>query len=143
MPMMPSRLPPMRWPSIHVGDQPGHLRSPVRTDAPSASRRGTARINAMVMSAVSSVNTPGVLVTVMPRSTALATSMLSTPVPNCATSLNRSEEHTSELQSLAYLVCRLLLEKKNVAAHGDAVDPDPLDFRRIHRRAPSVALAIH
>src|SRR2546425_8930358 len=27
--------------------------------------------------------------------------------------LMRSEEHTSELQSLAYLVCRLLLEKKN------------------------------
>src|SRR2546425_7051570 len=26
--------------------------------------------------------------------------------------LERSEEHTSELQSLAYLVCRLLLEKK-------------------------------
>src|SRR2546425_6269408 len=26
--------------------------------------------------------------------------------------LARSEEHTSELQSLAYLVCRLLLEKK-------------------------------
>src|SRR2546425_9048006 len=25
----------------------------------------------------------------------------------------RSEEHTSELQSLAYLVCRLLLEEKN------------------------------
>src|SRR5229473_8067252 len=25
----------------------------------------------------------------------------------------RSEEHTSDLQSLAYLVCRLLLEKKN------------------------------
>src|SRR5687767_15681399 len=28
----------------------------------------------------------------------------------------RSEEHTSELQSLAYLVCRLLLEKKNTAS---------------------------
>src|SRR2546425_6322214 len=27
-------------------------------------------------------------------------------------SAGRSEEHTSELQSLAYLVCRLLLEKK-------------------------------
>src|SRR2546425_8980789 len=27
-------------------------------------------------------------------------------------SIGRSEEHTSELQSLAYLVCRLLLEKK-------------------------------
>src|SRR5205823_10346678 len=31
--------------------------------------------------------------------------------PGLATS-PRSEEHTSELQSLAYLVCRLLLEKK-------------------------------
>src|SRR2546425_6265168 len=30
----------------------------------------------------------------------------------------RSEEHTSELQSLAYLVCRLLLEKKNNAYIG-------------------------
>src|SRR5687767_15258701 len=30
-----------------------------------------------------------------------------------AQALARSEEHTSELQSLAYLVCRLLLEKKN------------------------------
>src|SRR2546425_5890799 len=29
-----------------------------------------------------------------------------------AQQLARSEEHTSELQSLAYLVCRLLLEKK-------------------------------
>src|SRR2546425_8878542 len=28
--------------------------------------------------------------------------------------LRRSEEHTSELQSLAYLVCRLLLEKKKM-----------------------------
>src|SRR5687767_15775885 len=29
----------------------------------------------------------------------------------------RSEEHTSELQSLAYLVCRLLLEKKKKKHH--------------------------
>src|SRR5205823_15091898 len=29
-------------------------------------------------------------------------------------SSSRSEEHTSELQSLAYLVCRLLLEKKKI-----------------------------
>src|SRR3712207_7338142 len=28
--------------------------------------------------------------------------------------MNRSEEHTSELQSRQYLVCRLLLEKKNI-----------------------------
>src|SRR2546425_12572773 len=42
----------------------------------------------------------------------------SSPWPHCAamgfslTKRMRSEEHTSELQSLAYLVCRLLLEKK-------------------------------
>src|SRR2546425_7057705 len=32
--------------------------------------------------------------------------------PNTRALTARSEEHTSELQSLAYLVCRLLLEKK-------------------------------
>src|SRR2546425_5346644 len=32
----------------------------------------------------------------------------------------RSEEHTSELQSLAYLVCRLLLEKKKKKANRNA-----------------------
>src|SRR3989441_7476183 len=32
----------------------------------------------------------------------------------------RSEEHTSELQSLAYLVCRLLLEKKKKAIQKSA-----------------------
>src|SRR2546425_5144840 len=38
--------------------------------------------------------------------------------------LRRSEEHTSELQSLAYLVCRLLLEKKKkriVCTHGFSI----------------------
>src|SRR3712207_7412668 len=32
-------------------------------------------------------------------------------------SLCRSEEHTSELQSRQYLVCRLLLEKKKIKSH--------------------------
>src|SRR5687767_15409038 len=32
----------------------------------------------------------------------------------------RSEEHTSELQSLAYLVCRLLLEKKKNKYHSSS-----------------------
>src|SRR5205823_12607090 len=36
----------------------------------------------------------------------------------------RSEEHTSELQSLAYLVCRLLLEKKKDSAPHRAKDPE-------------------
>src|SRR2546425_4291487 len=38
----------------------------------------------------------------------------------------RSEEHTSELQSLAYLVCRLLLEKKKKKQNSNIIT--------IHRR---------
>src|SRR5687767_15471647 len=38
-------------------------------------------------------------------------------------SLVRSEEHTSELQSLAYLVCRLLLEKKKKKIENIEDDP--------------------
>src|SRR3712207_6964499 len=33
----------------------------------------------------------------------------------------RSEEHTSELQSRQYLVCRLLLEKKKTANNADLI----------------------
>src|SRR5258706_11670321 len=35
------------------------------------------------------------------------------PTTSTAPTASRSEEHTSELQSLTNLVCRLLLEKKN------------------------------
>src|SRR3712207_7980431 len=41
----------------------------------------------------------------------------------------RSEEHTSELQSRQYLVCRLLLEKKKSSPHTFLA-------RRIHLSAP-------
>src|SRR5687767_8684327 len=37
--------------------------------------------------------------------------------------LERSEEHTSELQSLAYLVCRLLLEKKKKYTYNYTTKP--------------------
>src|SRR5947209_15504563 len=39
----------------------------------------------------------------------------------------RSEEHTSELQSRQYLVCRLLLEKKNIMIDyfNEAISKDP------------------
>ena len=47
------------------------------------------------MSAVSSVSTPGVLVTVMPRCTAVATSMLSTPLPKLAMSFSLSPDWLS------------------------------------------------
>src|SRR2546425_3122066 len=43
---------------------------------------------------------------------------------------NRSEEHTSELQSLAYLVCRLLLEKKNASLSEFDVDLSYVDTLR-------------
>src|SRR3712207_9045394 len=36
------------------------------------------------------------------------------PPSRTRTSFRRSEEHTSELQSRQYLVCRLLLEKKKI-----------------------------
>src|SRR2546425_8457035 len=39
------------------------------------------------------------------------------PIVSTADLTQRSEEHTSELQSLAYLVCRLLLEKKKKKTH--------------------------
>src|SRR5437016_9635953 len=44
---------------------------------------------------------------------------------------SRSEEHTSELQSLTNLVCRLLLEKKNQQREpGDAGDKHATQFAR-------------
>src|SRR3712207_8334901 len=39
---------------------------------------------------------------------------IETRVNGIKTIFKRSEEHTSELQSRQYLVCRLLLEKKNI-----------------------------
>src|SRR5687767_15701329 len=41
------------------------------------------------------------------------------PPLGLTTTAPRSEEHTSELQSLAYLVCRLLLEKKKSRSFND------------------------
>src|SRR2546425_3422165 len=45
----------------------------------------------------------------------LATDIFHLSARHLAVLDSRSEEHTSELQSLAYLVCRLLLEKKNIS----------------------------
>src|SRR5229473_7312869 len=45
------------------------------------------------------------------------------PVRPGASAAARSEEHTSELQSLAYLVCRLRLEKKNEIVEEQNVPP--------------------
>src|SRR5205814_2912175 len=55
-------------------------------------------------------------------------SMLDAPHPD----VGRSEEHTSELQSLRHLVCRLLLEKKKTPSrfeHAPMRSPDPASER--------------
>src|SRR2546425_9547033 len=49
--------------------------------------------------------------------------------------LLRSEEHTSELQSLAYLVCRLLLEKKKNNLLQTPPKPSSLDDPLHHCRS--------
>src|SRR5689334_24512419 len=45
--------------------------------------------------------------------------------------VNRSEEHTSELQSQFHLVCRLLLEKKNQKKHQPTPDDHPQHLRHL------------
>src|SRR5687767_15466318 len=50
--------------------------------------------------------------TAVPRAALKGCATVDSPCPQ-----GRSEEHTSELQSLAYLVCRLLLEKKKIEHH--------------------------
>src|SRR5687767_15640450 len=46
----------------------------------------------------------------------------------CVTGWPRSEEHTSELQSLAYLVCRLPLEKIKFITHSRYVETEVIIF---------------
>src|SRR5690242_21197042 len=56
--------------------------------------------------------------------------------------LQRSEEHTSELQSHVNLVCRLLLEKKNWRLRGfGLVSPPPPAISRTSPRMPNTATA--
>src|SRR4051812_49529327 len=51
----------------------------------------------------------------------------------------RSEEHTSELQSHVNLVCRLLLEKKKYCSHGlDAVTGAPAAHAPLGAHVPHV-----
>src|SRR3712207_8470648 len=65
------------------------------------------------------------------RPSALPEHSTSTGRPSNTT---RSEEHTSELQSRQYLVCRLLLEKKK---HTSLVNPETLDRLSIDARMSS------
>src|SRR5690348_17798337 len=66
--------------------------------------------------------------------------------------IDRSEEHTSELQSPVHLVCRLLLEKKKAndwvllgaCPFTDLFDPSCRAYARVHRvGGPCVSLPPH
>src|SRR5262245_64423967 len=57
----------------------------------------------------------------------------------CATRTARSEEHTSELQSLRHLVCRLLLEKKKPQAKARLDSCYTYTNRRFHLLTPRTA----
>src|SRR5206468_4372052 len=57
------------------------------------------------------------------------------PVDRAAFFGERSEEHTSELQSRSDLVCRLLLEKKNVLIYQDGTSPS-VRIERYARPSP-------
>src|SRR5437899_6395213 len=54
----------------------------------------------------------------------------------------RSEEHTSELQSLRHLVCRLLLEKKNLEERLAELVQDPFEVAEMRSLVDAQALEL-
>src|SRR2546425_7104301 len=81
-------------------------------------RRGESRITQATLARRYNVDQSTINQIVLGRSRQNVGGPRSTSGPDTSTRAHgrhngrRSEEHTSELQSLAYLVCRLLLEKK-------------------------------
>src|SRR3712207_7320603 len=53
------------------------------------------------------------------------------PLARLPEEIIRSEEHTSELQSRQYLVCRLLLEKKKKHCHSQDYNPQRLNYTHL------------
>src|SRR3989441_9131909 len=72
-----------------------------------------------------------------PRTSSSSARVVSFSSKSTERSRGRSEEHTSELQSLAYLVCRLLLEKKKktIPHRSKPEPPDPR--KRAHTQLPA------
>src|SRR5205823_12468464 len=76
------------------------------TTRPSSARR-RAPVEPVASSAVSTIT----------RNSCCTSWVAESASPKRPIASRRSEEHTSELQSLAYLVCRLLLEKKKSSSN--------------------------
>src|SRR3712207_7762707 len=62
------------------------------------------------------------------KGAALALAFTPHPDPSAVEFHERSEEHTSELQSRQYLVCRLLLEKKIILVYKHTSHSTPVVF---------------
>ena len=94
----------------------------------------------MVMSAVSSVSTPGVLVTMMPRTRAVSRSMLSTPLPKLAISLScgpawESSERSIRSVTVGTSTCARLDRLGQLGlAHGLVVDIEARVEQLAHAR---------
>src|SRR2546425_2556969 len=102
LPQRHLRRRPRRSARASLGD-PHHCRRQLPPQG-SSGARGTARLTAHGRQE----NTPRQLKAMQPNDLPI----VCLPVELSDEAAARSEEHTSELQSLAYLVCRLLLEKK-------------------------------
>src|SRR3712207_7155188 len=77
-------------------------------------RSGVLLINAAAINGLNAVDEAMTAATLMANKPVVAGEMVGTVkiIPYAIPEPLRSEEHTSELQSRQYLVCRLLLEKK-------------------------------
>src|SRR2546423_8731826 len=93
--------------------------------------------------------------TLFPYTTLFRSALLATTLGGCVYRMNiqqgnylegktvdqlnvRSEEHTSELQSLAYLVCRLLLEKKKYSILRRLLLADALNTSLVELPFPTI-----
>src|SRR5438093_8564004 len=87
--------------------------------------------------------------TLFPYTTLFRSSLTLTIAPKCAATVvfvasrwalakSRSEEHTSELQSLTNLVCRLLLEKKKKSLHRELnFHSNPASYASTKHKSPN------
>src|SRR5205823_13461441 len=99
---------------LHSSSDPRDLHSfPTRRSSDLTLMTGASRYSNARSETSAAISPPGPPVIVGSWST--ITLPVFAAVDRIASSSSRSEEHTSELQSLAYLVCRLLLEKKKHA----------------------------
>src|SRR3712207_8564853 len=76
------------------------------------------------------------------RDSSTADTMITISMPLIRTRDMRSEEHTSELQSRQYLVCRLLLEKKRAHGVGRLAGRPAFEHHSLGRRRADDAAAL-